>query len=147
MNDISQEQGIIAAADSSFASAAEASSVLNAAVASAEQAAESLAAAEVVEIAEGAEAVEAAPELPNAFIELGLAEELVRAVADLGYTQPTAVQAQAIPLAMGSDDQAFIDLMVSSQTGSGKTAAFLLPVLHTLIQQKADEEARHPRRI
>src|SRR5258705_272780 len=146
MNDISQEQGIIAAADSSFASAAEASSVLNAAVASAEQAAESLAAeslaaAEVVEIAEGAEDVEAAPELPNAFIELGLAEELVRAVADLGYTQPTAVQAQAIPLAMGSDDQAFIDLMVSSQTGSGKTAAFLLPVLHTLIQQKADEEA------
>src|SRR5256885_12453850 len=58
MNDISQEQGIIAAADSSFASAAEASSVLNAAVASAEQAAESLAAAEVVEIAEGAEDVD-----------------------------------------------------------------------------------------
>ncbi|KAA9180811.1 MULTISPECIES: DEAD/DEAH box helicase [Delftia] len=138
MNDISQEQGIIAAADSSFACAAQASSVLDAAVAGAEQAAESQAAAETVE---GAEAAQAAPELPNAFVELGLAEELVRAVADLGYTQPTAVQAQAIPLAMGSGDQAFIDLMVSSQTGSGKTAAFLLPVLHTLIQQKADEEA------
>src|SRR2546427_11827088 len=105
MNDISQEQGIIAAADSSFASAAEASSVLNAAVASAEQAAESLAAAEVVEIAEGAEDVAAAPALPHAFIALGLAEELVRAVADLGYTQPTAVQAQAIPLAMRSEER------------------------------------------
>ena len=80
---------------------------------------------------------------PNGFIELGLAPELVQAVADLGYTQPTGVQRKAIPLAMGSgnDSTKFIDLMVSSQTGSGKTAAFLLPVLHTLIQQKADEEA------
>src|SRR2546427_4915007 len=65
MNDISQEQGIIAAADSSFASAAEASSVLNAAVASAEQAAESLAAAEVVEIAEGARSEEHTSELQS----------------------------------------------------------------------------------
>ncbi len=132
MNDISLEQGVIAAADSSFASS-EASSVLDAVVADA-AAAELSAASESAEVAEDA--------LPNAFVELGLAEELVRAVADLGYTQPTAVQAQAIPLAMGSGDQAFIDLMVSSQTGSGKTAAFLLPVLHTLIQQKASEEAQ-----
>ncbi|MDR0224871.1 MAG: DEAD/DEAH box helicase [Burkholderiaceae bacterium] len=126
MNDISLEQGTIAAADSSFASS-EAVSALDAVVAGAEQAAEG--------------ALEQADELPNGFVELGLAPELVQAVADLGYTQPTAVQAQAIPLAMGSGEQAFIDLMVSSQTGSGKTAAFLLPVLHTLIQQKADEEA------
>ncbi|MDU7587731.1 MAG: DEAD/DEAH box helicase, partial [Acidovorax sp.] len=78
----------------------------------------------------------AAPALPAGFIELGLAPELVQAVADLGYTEPTQVQTRAIPLAMGSgDDASFIDLMVSSQTGSGKTAAFLLPVLHTLIRQ------------
>jgi superfamily II DNA/RNA helicase len=89
----------------------------------------------------------AEPALPNGFVRLGLAPELVQAVADLGYTQPTTVQDQAIPLAMGSGtegDRKYIDLMVSSQTGSGKTAAFLLPVLHTLIrlQAEADEEER-----
>jgi len=80
---------------------------------------------------------------PNGFIELGLAPELVQAVADLGYTQPTSVQLKAIPLAMGggNDSTKFIDLMVSSQTGSGKTAAFLLPVLHTLINQQAAADA------
>lgn len=79
---------------------------------------------------------------PNGFVELGLAPELVQAVADLGYTQPTAVQRKAIPLAMGAghEQDRFIDLMVSSQTGSGKTAAFLLPVLNTLIQQRAEAE-------
>lgn len=83
-----------------------------------------------------------APEVPNGFVTLGLAPELVHAVKDLGYTQPTTVQAKTIPLAL-PDGQAgkFIDLMVSSQTGSGKTAAFLLPVLHTLIQQQARAEA------
>ena len=90
-------------------------------------------------------ATNAAPEaaLPNGFVQLGLAPELVQAVADLGYTQPTAVQDKAIPLAMGAgaEDGRFIDLMVSSQTGSGKTAAFLLPVLHTLLRQQAEAEA------
>ncbi len=82
-------------------------------------------------------------EQPNGFVELGLAPELVQAVADLGYTQPTSVQDKAIPLAMGAGAEGgrFIDLMVSSQTGSGKTAAFLLPVLHTLIRQQAEAEA------
>ena len=83
--------------------------------------------------------------VPNGFVELGLAPELVKAVGDLGYTQPTTVQLKTIPLALpsnnGEDKQGFIDLMVSSQTGSGKTAAFLLPVLHTLIQQQAEAEA------
>ena len=81
---------------------------------------------------------------PNGFIELGLAPELVQAVADLGYTQPTTVQLKAIPLAMGAggENGRYIDLMVSSQTGSGKTAAFLLPVLHTLIGQMAEAEAQ-----
>jgi superfamily II DNA/RNA helicase len=92
--------------------------------------------------------VEAIADVPNGFVELGLAPELVRAVADLGYTQPTAVQLRAIPLALptagGSKDgksNGYTDLMVSSQTGSGKTAAFLLPVLHTLIAQMAEQEA------
>ena len=90
-----------------------------------------------------AEAVQESTTEPNGFIDLGLAPELVRAVADLGYTQPTSVQRKAIPLAMGGGNDAtkFIDLMVSSQTGSGKTAAFLLPVLHTLIRQQAEAEA------
>ena len=83
---------------------------------------------------------------PNGFVELGLAPELVQAVADLGYTQPTAVQLKCIPLAMGANAQGgrYIDLMVSSQTGSGKTAAFLLPVLNTLLRQQAEaaEQAR-----
>lgn len=82
---------------------------------------------------------------PNGFVKLGLAPELVQAVADLGYTQPTSVQSKAIPMAMstgsGSESKRYIDLMVSSQTGSGKTAAFLLPVLHTLVRQQAEADA------
>ena len=110
-----------------------------------------VAAAEVISVAKPVEAAaetEAVTEVPNGFVELGLAPELVQAVADLGYTQPTAVQLRAIPLALptagGSKDgksNGYTDLMVSSQTGSGKTAAFLLPVLHTLIQQMAEQEA------
>src|SRR6478752_7471731 len=87
-------------------------------------------------------AAQAVPTAPNGFLKMGLASELIRAVEDLGFTQPTAVQEQTIPLALPSDDEAaaHIDLMVSSQTGSGKTAAFLLPVLHTLLKQQADAE-------
>ena len=86
------------------------------------------------------------PEAPNGFVLLGLAPELVNAVKDLGYTQPTSVQLKTIPLALPGDSEGdkadkFIDLMVSSQTGSGKTAAFLLPVLHTLLKQQAQAEA------
>ncbi|MDM0058446.1 DEAD/DEAH box helicase [Variovorax fucosicus] len=84
------------------------------------------------------------PKAPNGFIRLGLAPELIAAVADLGFDQPTTVQDKVIPLAMTSNDDGtsrYIDLMVSSQTGSGKTAAFLLPVLHTLLKQEAEAEA------
>lgn len=86
------------------------------------------------------------PAAPNGFIKLGLAPELIAAVADMGFTQPTAVQEKVVPIAMGDQDGAaksarFVDLMVSSQTGSGKTAAFLLPVLHTLIKRQAEAEA------
>ena len=80
-----------------------------------------------------------APVGPNGFELLGLAPELVQAVADMGYTEPTAVQNETIPKAL-TVDGAYADLMVSSQTGSGKTAAFLLPVLHTLLAMQADED-------
>ena len=84
-----------------------------------------------------AKSEEAAPEVsnePNPFALLGLTPPLVQACIDLGFTKPTAVQMKTIPLAMKSQAEGakFNDLMVSSQTGSGKTAAFLLPVLHTL---------------
>ena len=84
---------------------------------------------------------------PSAFEALGLAPQLLQAVADLGFVQPTAVQQATIPRALsglGSQGGRVTDLMVSSQTGSGKTAAFLLPVLHTLLQQQeaqAESEA------
>jgi superfamily II DNA/RNA helicase len=88
---------------------------------------------------------------PNGFERLGLAAELVRAVADLGYTEPTVVQQQTISRALSSEATGAIDLMVSSQTGSGKTAAFLLPVLHTLLavkaQQREQEEADWARQV
>ena len=89
--------------------------------------------------------LEAVVAQPNGFVKLGLAKELLQAVADMGFTQPTAVQQATIPKAMQALDvdpkaPKFTDLLVSSQTGSGKTAAFLLPVLHTLLKQQADAE-------
>ena len=96
-----------------------------------------------------ASSLEAVVAEPNGFVKLGLAKELLQAVADMGFTQPTAVQLATIPKAMqalDADPKApkFTDLLVSSQTGSGKTAAFLLPVLHTLLKQQEDAE-RHER--
>lgn len=79
------------------------------------------------------------------FAALDLADSLLRAVTELGFTQPTPVQQAAIPLAL-SRDGAGADLMVSSQTGSGKTAAYLLPVLDALCRQPAPEAARAPAR-
>jgi superfamily II DNA/RNA helicase len=93
--------------------------------------------------------LEAIASEPNGFVTLGLARELLQAVADMGFTQPTAVQLATIPKAMQALDadpkaEKFTDLLVSSQTGSGKTAAFLLPVLHTLLMQQVEAE-RHER--
>jgi superfamily II DNA/RNA helicase len=59
------------------------------------------------------------------FEEIGLHPAVLKALVDAGYTEPTSVQAQAIPAALEGRD-----LLVSSQTGSGKTAAFVLPALH-----------------
>ena len=105
---------------------------------------------ETLDAAFVAQAAEASPSeseaavvaVPNGFVTLGLAPELVQACIDLGYTQPTAVQNNVIPKAfLGEGEKRYADLMVSSQTGSGKTAAFLLPVLHTLLAQRAAVEA------
>jgi superfamily II DNA/RNA helicase len=69
------------------------------------------------------------------FSSLNLAGPLVQAVTELGYTAPTPVQAATIPASMAGGDW-----MVSSQTGSGKTAAFLLPALHALLTSPATKQ-------
>ena len=61
------------------------------------------------------------------FAELGLAEPIVRAVTESGYTQPTPIQAQAIPAVLKGGD-----LLAGAQTGTGKTAGFTLPMLQRL---------------
>jgi ATP-dependent RNA helicase RhlE len=62
------------------------------------------------------------------FASLGLSEELVRAVTERGYTEPTPIQAQAIPVILKGGD-----LMGGAQTGTGKTAGFTLPLLQRLM--------------
>ncbi len=62
------------------------------------------------------------------FKSLGLHPSLIRAIKELGYTEPTPVQAGAIPPALLGKD-----VMATAQTGTGKTAAFLLPILHRLL--------------
>lgn len=62
------------------------------------------------------------------FKSLGLNPLLLRAVHEMGYTEPTPIQAQAIPAILAGRD-----LIATAQTGTGKTAAFLLPILHQLL--------------
>src|SRR5206468_13013762 len=64
---------------------------------------------------------------PMSFDPLGLTPELLRAVADQGYTEPTPVQREAIPIVLAGRD-----LLAGAQTGTGKTAAFVLPMLECL---------------
>jgi ATP-dependent RNA helicase RhlE len=66
------------------------------------------------------------------FASLNLAQPLMRAIADAGYTTPTPVQAQAIPLVLAGGD-----LLAGAQTGTGKTAGFTLPILHLLSAKPA----------
>jgi len=65
------------------------------------------------------------------FADLGLAEPLLRAIADAGYTHPTPIQAQAIPQVLKGGD-----LLAAAQTGTGKTAGFTLPLLHLLSRNR-----------
>ncbi len=77
----------------------------------------------------------------TSFVELGLSPELLRAVAESGYTTPTPIQAQAIPVVLAGRD-----VMGGAQTGTGKTAGFGLPILHKLQPQAntSPSPARHP---
>lgn len=72
------------------------------------------------------------------FAELGLAPQILKALDDIGYTTPTPIQAQAIPAALQGKD-----VLGIAQTGTGKTGAFTLPVLHRMSQGRA--RARMPR--
>src|SRR5256712_7196963 len=65
------------------------------------------------------------------FSQLKLHPSLLKGVKDLGFTRPTAIQADAIPPALEGRD-----LLACAMTGSGKTAAFLLPILHRLIDER-----------
>ena len=78
------------------------------------------------------------------FDELGLAPELLRAIADQGYTGATPIQAQAIPVVLAGQD-----LMGGAQTGTGKTAAFTLPLLQRILAfaNSSPSPARHPVRV
>ena len=77
--------------------------------------------------ANAAQAVESATENLPAFDELGLSDEILRAIENLGYTAPTPVQAGSIPVVLEGRD-----LLAAAQTGTGKTAAFLLPTMNNL---------------
>ena len=66
------------------------------------------------------------------FASLNLAPAILKAVEESGYTVPTPIQAQAIPAALAGQD-----LMASAQTGTGKTAAFILPALQKLSVESA----------
>ena len=58
------------------------------------------------------------------FSKLGLSDPILKAVADLGYSAPTSIQKQAIPVILSGRD-----LVAGAQTGTGKTASFVLPIL------------------
>ena len=73
------------------------------------------------------------------FSDLGIAPTILRALETAGYTSPTGVQAEAIPAAIAGRD-----LLVSAQTGSGKTAAFLLPAL-TKLSERSTGKGQGPR--
>jgi ATP-dependent RNA helicase RhlE len=85
-------------------------------------------------------AVDPVPSAPT-FDELGLLPELLRAVKDNGYTHPTPIQTQAIPIIMAG-----FDVMGGAQTGTGKTAGFTLPLLQRLAKyaSSSPSPARHP---
>ena len=76
------------------------------------------------------------------FASLGLSADLVRAITDRGYGQPTPVQQQAIPLILQGRD-----ILAGAQTGTGKTAGFTLPLLHRLHHHPRGTGRRHVRTL
>jgi ATP-dependent RNA helicase RhlE len=76
------------------------------------------------------------------FTDLGLAEQLLKALASEGYTTPTPIQAQAIPSILQGRD-----LLGAAQTGTGKTAAFALPLIQRLLSQPRRMETRSVRAL
>ncbi|MGH8723453.1 MAG: DEAD/DEAH box helicase [Burkholderiales bacterium] len=79
--------------------------------------------------------------ITTSFDSLGLRAELLRAVAEQGYTETTPIQAQAIPVVLAGRD-----LLGAAQTGTGKTAGFALPLLQRLsgVATASHSPARHP---
>jgi superfamily II DNA/RNA helicase len=65
------------------------------------------------------------------FSKLGLSKPLLQAIKELGYKKPTPIQTQAIPVILAGKD-----LVATSQTGTGKTAAFVLPLLEKLNKER-----------
>ncbi len=89
--------------------------------------------------------MEEMPEASVSFIDLKLAPQVLDAVRDAGYTHPTPIQYQAIPLALTGRD-----LIGLAQTGTGKTAGFTLPIIHNLLTaplSSNDGEASHRVRV
>jgi superfamily II DNA/RNA helicase len=80
------------------------------------------------------------PETPSGFDGLGLSPDILKAVADTGYTAPTPIQAQGIPLVLERRD-----LIGIAQTGTGKTASFTLPMIEMLSRGRS--KARMPRAL
>ena len=76
------------------------------------------------------------------FSDFGLAEPILRAVAACGYTTPTPIQAKAIPGQIEGRD-----ILGIAQTGTGKTAAFVLPILQRLMTSRSDGGSRAPRAL
>ena len=73
----------------------------------------------------------------STFLELGLKEPINKALTDLGYEKPTVIQEKAIPQIITSTD----DLKAFAQTGTGKTAAFSLPILELADDTKKNTQA------
>lgn len=91
---------------------------------------------DVPEVAEASEPTETpkAPE-PVTFASFGLEPRLLRGIRDQRWSTPTPVQARAIPLALEGKD-----ILARSGTGTGKTAAYLLPILHNTIRRRETRE-------
>ena len=73
------------------------------------------------------------------FADLNLDKNILSALKSAGYEEPTPIQAQSIPAALANQD-----IMASAQTGSGKTAAFLLPSLQKIIK-RSEQPGKGPR--